>query len=159
MLEKWNKCVRKGKVFGALLTELSKAFDCLNHKLLIAKLNAYSFNLPALRLIMKTNNKNKNTSILRPLSFNIFLTDLLFSNIDIASHVDVNTPYIAADNIDDLVKSLEEASTTLFQWFDHNLLKNNPGECHLQISSNENITVKIGEYEIENEYEKLLRFS
>ena len=44
----------------------------------------------------------------------------------------------------------EEASTALFQWFDNNLLKNNPGKCHLLISSNENITVKIGEYEVEN---------
>ena len=58
--------------------------------------------------------------------------------------------YNAADNIADLIKSLEEASTALFQWFDKNLLKSNPGECHLLISSNENITVKIGVYEIEN---------
>ena len=64
MLETWKRSVDKGKVFGALLTDLSKAFDCLDHKLLTAKLNAYGFSLRALRLInnhfikQKTENKN-----------------------------------------------------------------------------------------------------
>ena len=44
---------------------------------------------------------------------------------------------------DIVANNTEEASTALFQWFDNNLLKNNPGKCHLLISSNENITVKI----------------
>ena len=48
LLEKWKNYIDKGKVFGALLTDLSKAFDCLDHELLIAKLNPYGFNLPAL---------------------------------------------------------------------------------------------------------------
>ena len=51
MLEKWKRAIDNGKCFGALLTDLSKAFDCLEHELLIAKLNAYGFHLSALKLI------------------------------------------------------------------------------------------------------------
>ena len=46
-----EKCVGKGKDFGALLTDLSKVFDFLDHKFFIYKLNVYSLNIPALRLI------------------------------------------------------------------------------------------------------------
>ena len=38
MLEKWKRSVDSGKAFGALLTDLSKTFDCLGHEqFLIAK--------------------------------------------------------------------------------------------------------------------------
>ena len=40
LLEKWKRSIDRGKVFGALLTGLSKAFDFLNHNHLIAKSNA-----------------------------------------------------------------------------------------------------------------------
>ena len=43
MLEKWKRSIDNSKMFGALLTDLSKAFDCLDHELLIAKLNAYVY--------------------------------------------------------------------------------------------------------------------
>ena len=49
MLEKWRSTVDNKKRFGALLTDLSKVFDCLSHELLLVKLHAHGFNISALR--------------------------------------------------------------------------------------------------------------
>ena len=57
MLKQWKSAVDKRKVFGTLLTDLSKAFDCLSHELIIAKLNAYIFSLAALKGIFQNANK------------------------------------------------------------------------------------------------------
>ena len=59
MIEKWKESVDKGKDFAVLLTYLSKAFDCLPHDLIIAKLNAYRFSLSAVRLIQSYLSKRK----------------------------------------------------------------------------------------------------
>ena len=51
MIEKARKNLDKVGTFGALLTDLSKAFDCVTHDLLIAKLHALNFDMSALNLI------------------------------------------------------------------------------------------------------------
>ena len=51
MIEKWRESVDEGGSFSALLTDLSKVFDCLPHELLIAKLHAYSFDMKSQNLI------------------------------------------------------------------------------------------------------------
>ena len=51
MIDKWKKCVDSNMVFGAVLTDLSKAFDCICHNLLKAKLNASGLSLSTLKLI------------------------------------------------------------------------------------------------------------
>ena len=54
-------------------------------------------------------------SILGPLLFNIFPADLFFivNSRDIANYADDNTPYAIANDIDNLIASLEEASKPL----------------------------------------------
>ena len=50
-LEKWKRSVDSSKAFGALIADVSQAFDCLDQELLIVELNGYGFSLPALKLI------------------------------------------------------------------------------------------------------------
>ena len=176
MLERWKRSIDKGKVFGALLKDLSWAFDCLDHELLTAKLTAYGFSLPALLLIndylsnRKQRTKIENTYstwldmifgvpeglILGPLLFNIFLF-LIVNDIDIASYADDNTPYMIADNADDLITSLEQASNSLFEWYKNNLLNSNADKCHMLVSTNDRVSMNVGGFKIDkSDTEKLL---
>ena len=61
MLEKWKSAVDKGKYFCTLLTDLSKAFDCISHELILAKIHACGFSVRALRMIHSnlTNTKQR----------------------------------------------------------------------------------------------------
>ena len=50
------------------------------------------------------------------------------------------------------------ASNEFFRCFDDNIMKINPGKCHLLISINDNVAIRIGNFQIENtKREKLLR--
>ena len=51
LLEKWKKSLDRQETSTSLLTDLSKAFDCLNHDVLIAKLHAYGFDDSSLTFI------------------------------------------------------------------------------------------------------------
>ena len=180
MLKKWKRPVDNSKMFGALITDLSKAFDCLDHELLIAKLNACGFSLTALKLVHNylSNRKQRakinssyssfleivfgvpRGSILGPLLFNIFLTNLsiIIEGTDIASYADYNTPYVSAVNIDGVIRSLEEALESLFKWFNDNSMKINADKYHLLLRTKNTVKIKIGSFNITNcKSEKLLR--
>ena len=167
MLEKWKSAVDKGKVLGALLTDLSKGFDCFQKDLIIAKLNTYGFKLPALKLMHSYLSDRKQRtkvnhayslwdeilfgvpqgSILGPILFNIFLSDLflVISNTDFFSYADDNTIYDSDNSIDDVISSLQESAEKLFQWLSHNQMKGTIDKCHLIVSTDEPIEIRVGE--------------
>ena len=130
-----------------LLTDLSNAFDCLNHDLLIAKLEAYGFEYMSLNMIhnylsgrkhrKKVNNHFGECadilsgipqgSILGPLLFNIYINNLFYfiQEDRVTNYADDTTPYDIKSNYAELIDSLQLDSNILLVWFNINFLKLN----------------------------------
>ena len=51
LVNKWKLSLDRSNQCGTLFTDLSKAFDCLSHDLLIAKFDSYNFDYSSLKLI------------------------------------------------------------------------------------------------------------
>ena len=173
MIEKMKKALDFQQCSGAVLTDLSKAFDCLNHDLLIAKLSAYGFEDSALHLIYnylkdrkqrtKVNASYSNWKDLKhgvpqgsnlgPLLFNIFINDLFFfiENSKIANFADDNTCYAVENNSTLLLKTLEEETSKIMKWFRLNEMKSNDDKCHLLIANSDNGSITLGDNIIEAE--------
>ena len=59
IVDKWKKTLDRDGLGGALLIDISKAFDCIKHDLLIAKLAAYRFDSHSLSLVFSYLNERK----------------------------------------------------------------------------------------------------
>ena len=168
MLEKWEHAVNNKKLFGALLTDLSKALACICHDLLIGKLNAYGLSLPTLKLVhnylQNRKQRIKNSTaynlweeifsglpqglILGALLFNIFLCDLFLTvgGTYLTNYADDTTPYVNGNNTEEVVSELKAITQKLFTCFAQNEIKANFNKSHLLLSTTDafNFDVLLG---------------
>ena len=182
MIEKWKTWLDKnGGLAGAVFMDLSKAFDTINHELLIAKLEAYGFSNDSLKIIMdylsdRWQRTKVNTSfsswrellcgvpqgsVLGPLLFNIYINDLFFQfvNTHTCNFADDTTLSACNLSLEELLHDLECDTLSAIIWFENNYMQLNQGKCHFMISGNinEHLWVKVGDEIIwESAQEKLL---
>ena len=180
MVEKWKRCLDNKGSTGVVMTDLSKAFDCLIHDLLIAKLNAYGFDYNSLKLVNSyLSNRCQRVrvncsysfwneiiygvpqgSILGPLLFNIYLSDLFIfcKDSDITNYADDKSPFSCNEDTEAVLHQLENDSKTLLTWTSNNGLQANPDKFHLILNNpDEKYFIQIQNFQIFNSRcEKLL---
>ena len=138
--QKWLKCLdAPDGIVGTLLMDLSKAYECVNHDLIITKLEAYGVGENSLRFIQNYLSQRQQDvklgsslsewleiilgvpqgSILGPILFNIFSNDLLLSTkeTDICDFADHATLYACGKELDSISSQLEiETNTKIMKW-------------------------------------------
>ena len=146
---RWRKCLDENKIVGATLMDLSKAFNCLPHDLLVAKLEAYGLDTKTLKLILsylsgrKQCVKIRNSfsplkvilfdiphgSILEPIFFNVFMNDIFFLLCsDLHNFANDNTVAAVAETIQDVINSLEVKTSNIIEWMKDNDMIANPNK-------------------------------
>ena len=157
LIEEWKQKLDRNYVVGAILMDLSKAFDSIPHDLIIAKLYLYGFDFEALKLILSyLTDREQATrinstysafqlilpgvpqgSILGPIIFNIFLNDLFYfiEKCNIHNYADDNTLTSSSNSTANLVKDLENDANIAISWLRNNKMIANPDKFQCIILS------------------------
>ena len=163
LLQNWQKCLDKSGIVGTLLMDLSKAYDCLPHDLLIAKLAAYGFSLDSLKLLHSyLSNRYQRVkigssfsdllevilglpqgSILGPILFNIFINDIIFFVLEteVCNFADDTTLYACERTLDTVLIKLMKDTKRVTEWFKVNSMVANPQKFQLMILGTETMHI------------------
>ena len=161
-VDDWKQDLDNNNHVGTLFMDLSKAFDCLPHSLLISKLHAYGLTLPACQLVasylsnrrqrVKLGDARSNWatltkgvpqgSILGSLLFNVFINDLFYfiQNCHLYNYADDNSLSMASPNLDTVLSSLTIDGNHAIQWFDVNGMQANPGKFQFMLFSRKTLS-------------------
>ena len=69
-------------------------------------------------------------------------TFLILKGTYFTDYADDNTPFAVRDNINDVIKTLEEIGESLVNWFSNYEMKLSTNKCHLLLNSQEPNTLK-----------------
>ena len=148
LIENWKKHLDNKNIVGTVLMDLSKAFDCIPHDLLIAKLHAYGITKKSLTFLysyLKSRKQGVKINytkslyqillsgvpqgyILGPVLFNLFINDLFLfiKEADLANFADDNTLHVSKKNLAEVLEVLEREFETAINWFKENNMIVNP---------------------------------
>ena len=72
------------------------------------------------------------------------------NDVEFASYADDKTPFSVGDDLNDAILKIQNASKTLFKWFNEEQVKANPDKCHFICSSSMKKSIMIENEQIRN---------